>query len=86
MDRLSQIPYCIGALEEEIPRTAASRLAPLRELMAALRELRSAVESSITGSWQEGYKRGWEDSAAGREREQVLATVTDLASRLLKHG
>jgi hypothetical protein len=40
------------------------------------------VEASIVGPWKEGYKRGWEDSAAERERDQMLATVIDLTSRL----
>jgi hypothetical protein len=40
------------------------------------------MEASIVNAWKGGYERGREDAAAEREREQVLATVIDLTSRL----
>jgi hypothetical protein len=87
MDGLSAIQRGINMLGEVIRRAedpgdpeqlTAGQIAQLRELVAQCTELRSDMEASIVGP----YKRGWEDSAAEREREQVLATVIDLTSRL----
>lgn len=91
MDGLSAIQRGIDMLAEVIRRAedpgesehlADEQIAQLRELVAECTELRSAMEASIVGPWREGYERGWGDGAAQREREQVLAVVVDLTSRL----
>jgi hypothetical protein len=91
MDGLSAIQRVIDMLDETIrlaedpgesEQLTPEQIAPLRELMTRCTELKSAMEALIVDSWKEGYKRGWEDGDAEREREQMLATVVDLTSRL----
>lgn len=94
LDTLCALGDAIEALEDGIrqagdPGSPEPPLPPeqeslLRRLIADVADLKAAMEALITTSWKEGYRDGfadgWEDSAG--EREQVLATVTDLTSRL----
>jgi hypothetical protein len=91
MDGLSALERGIDMLGEAIRRAedsgepdrlADGQIAQLREIVTQCTELRSVMEASIVGAWKEGFERGWEDSAAERKREQVLATVIDLTSRM----
>jgi hypothetical protein len=91
MDGLSAIQRGIDMLDETIrvaedpgesEQLASEQIAQLRELMTRCTELKSAMEALIVDPWKDGYEHGWEDSAAEREREQVLATVVDLTARL----
>ena len=91
MDALSVIQQGIDTLDEAIRMAEApgeplqltpEEIAQLRGVMTRCAEAKSAMEALIVDAWKDGYKRGWEDAAAEREREQVLATVVDLASRM----
>jgi len=95
MDGLSAIQHAIDLLDEALrgaddpgqPGKPPELIAQLRDLRTTCAELKATLEALIVDPWKEGYmrgyERGWADSAAGRAaREQALATVIDLTSRL----
>lgn len=91
MDALSVVQQGIDTLDEvirlaedpgESVQLTPEEIAQVRGAMTRSTETKSAMEAPIVGAWKEGYKRAQEDGAAEREREQVLATVVDLTSRL----
>lgn len=89
MDGLSRLQDSIDMLDEMIRRAEdpgepdqipPGLAAETRELITRCAEAKASKESLIVNAWKQGYDLGPEDSAAARE--QVLATVTDLTSRL----
>jgi hypothetical protein len=89
MDGLSRLQGSIDMLDEVIQRAEdpgepdqipSDLVAETRELITQCAAAKTSTEDSIVNAWKRGYELGREDSAAARE--QVLATVIDLTSRL----
>jgi hypothetical protein len=95
MDGLSAVQRTIDMLEEairlagkpgEFEHLTTEGVAQVRELITQCMEMKSAMEALIVDpvkeGYERGYKHGWEEATAGQVRKQMLATVTDLTSRL----
>jgi hypothetical protein len=87
MAALSALQALIGTLGRLVRQAETlDGAATWRGLETQFKELQAGMEAMIVTPWREGYEQGFEGESAEQDREQVLAKVIDLTSRLSLDG